>query len=243
MALQVKGMSVPQTSSINASTLVLPSARSSSLAFKPATRSTKSHSSGRVASASSTVQLPLPLPVPLISILPIRLPLPITLPLAPAPATPAATHSPAADLAMDSLPAVPKTMNAFLAEAAAGQSDLLLLFNALQTATKMIAGKVARAGIENLYGSSGEQNSSGDKQKKLDVVSVGGFSLLVASALQRYNAWCAVHEPGAGHAAHAWPACRHAGSPCWHQVDGIRVLLAFWFYHLSSAQANAAKTQ
>jgi hypothetical protein len=35
--------------------------------------------------------------------------------------------------------------------------------------------QVARAGIEDLYGVAGAENSSGDKQKKLDVVAVRGW--------------------------------------------------------------------
>jgi hypothetical protein len=39
-------------------------------------------------------------------------------------------------------PSVPRTMTSFLADSAPNQPDLLLLFNALQTATKLIANKV-----------------------------------------------------------------------------------------------------
>ncbi len=46
---------------------------------------------------------------------------------------------------------------------------------ALQTAIKQIGSKVARAGIENLYGLAAQKGGpvgSGDTQKKLDVVAV-----------------------------------------------------------------------
>merc|ERR1712003_337816 len=42
--------------------------------------------------------------------------------------------------------------------------------NALATSCKCIATAVQRAGIANLYGLAGEQNSTGDDQKKLDVL-------------------------------------------------------------------------
>ena len=42
----------------------------------------------------------------------------------------------------------------------------------MSTAVKAIASRVARAGIEGLYGSLGTTGGSGDSQKKLDVVAV-----------------------------------------------------------------------
>ena len=49
-----------------------------------------------------------------------------------------------------------------------------LLMSALQTAVKLISSKVARAGLEGLFGVALQQGGgSGDKQKKLDVVAVG----------------------------------------------------------------------
>jgi hypothetical protein len=197
MALQVKDLSVSQTSSIAASNIVLPSSRSINSALKPATRSTQTKRSGRVASLGSSVPHPLPLAPPL----PTRQPLASTTPKAAA----------AADLAMESQLAVPKTMNAFLAEAAAEQPELLQLFDALQTATKMIAGKVARAGIEDLYGSAGEQNSSGDKQKKLDVVAVGGPRVIIMLWSSHASSTCPVCCCWCNLCLPRWLYARHPG--------------------------------
>jgi len=49
--------------------------------------------------------------------------------------------------------------------------DLCILMNAMATSCKCIAAAVQRAGIANLYGLAGEQNSTGDDQKQLDVLS------------------------------------------------------------------------
>lgn len=56
--------------------------------------------------------------------------------------------------------------------------DLVLLFVALQRATKVIAARVARAAIDQLTGLAdhGTVGGAGDKQKKLDVVSVSQYS-------------------------------------------------------------------
>jgi len=48
--------------------------------------------------------------------------------------------------------------------------DLVILMNAIATSCKLITSAVQRAGIANLYGLAGEQNSTGDDQKKLDVL-------------------------------------------------------------------------
>lgn len=54
----------------------------------------------------------------------------------------------------------------------AGQS-LALLFQSISLAVKQISSKVARAGLEGLYGTAEQQGGgSGDTQKKLDVVAV-----------------------------------------------------------------------
>eukprot|EP00596_Hydrurales_sp_CCMP1899_P010437 CAMPEP_0119041584 /NCGR_PEP_ID=MMETSP1177-20130426/12575_1 /TAXON_ID=2985 /ORGANISM="Ochromonas sp, Strain CCMP1899" /LENGTH=324 /DNA_ID=CAMNT_0007007755 /DNA_START=146 /DNA_END=1120 /DNA_ORIENTATION=- len=50
-------------------------------------------------------------------------------------------------------------------------SDFVILCNAIQTACKLIARSVRKAGIANLYGSAGSENATGDSQKKLDVLS------------------------------------------------------------------------
>lgn len=49
--------------------------------------------------------------------------------------------------------------------------ELVLLLNALATSFKLIASAVGRAGVAQLYGLAGEVNSTGDDQKKLDVMS------------------------------------------------------------------------
>lgn len=48
--------------------------------------------------------------------------------------------------------------------------DLCILMNSLATSCKCIATAVQRAGIAKLYGLAGEMNSTGDDQKKLDVL-------------------------------------------------------------------------
>jgi fructose-1,6-bisphosphatase I len=45
------------------------------------------------------------------------------------------------------------------------------LITALQTACKFIASKVKKAGIANLLGLAGGENTTGDQQKKLDIIS------------------------------------------------------------------------
>ena len=49
--------------------------------------------------------------------------------------------------------------------------DLVILMNAIATSCKLITSAVQRAGVGNLYGLAGEVNSTGDDQKKLDVMS------------------------------------------------------------------------
>jgi fructose-1,6-bisphosphatase I len=48
---------------------------------------------------------------------------------------------------------------------------LVILMNALATSCKLITSAVQRAGVAKLYGLAGEVNSTGDDQKKLDVLS------------------------------------------------------------------------
>lgn len=50
-------------------------------------------------------------------------------------------------------------------------ADLVILMDAIATSCKLIATAVKRAGIAKLYGLAGEVNSTGDDQKKLDVMS------------------------------------------------------------------------
>ena len=49
--------------------------------------------------------------------------------------------------------------------------DLVILMNAIATSCKIITSAVQRAGISKLYGLAGETNSTGDDQKKLDILS------------------------------------------------------------------------
>lgn len=50
--------------------------------------------------------------------------------------------------------------------------DFTLLLSSIQTACKFISSKVRKAGIASLYGTAGgAENSTGDVQKKLDVIS------------------------------------------------------------------------
>lgn len=49
--------------------------------------------------------------------------------------------------------------------------DMVILMNAIATSSKCIASAVQHAGIAKLYGMAGEVNSTGDDQKKLDVLS------------------------------------------------------------------------
>lgn len=49
--------------------------------------------------------------------------------------------------------------------------DLVILMNAIATSCKLITSAVQRAGVAKLYGLAGEVNSTGDDQKKLDVLS------------------------------------------------------------------------
>jgi fructose-1,6-bisphosphatase I len=49
--------------------------------------------------------------------------------------------------------------------------DLVILLNAIATSCKLITSAVQRAGVYKLYGLAGEVNSTGDDQKKLDVMS------------------------------------------------------------------------
>lgn len=49
--------------------------------------------------------------------------------------------------------------------------DLVILLNSIATSCKLITSAVQRAGVAKLYGLAGEVNSTGDDQKKLDVLS------------------------------------------------------------------------
>jgi fructose-1,6-bisphosphatase I len=55
--------------------------------------------------------------------------------------------------------------------ASSNDHDLVILLNAIATSCKLITSAVQRAGVYKLYGLAGEVNSTGDDQKKLDVLS------------------------------------------------------------------------
>uniref|UniRef100_A0A7R9WVU4 Fructose-1,6-bisphosphatase, cytosolic n=1 Tax=Craspedostauros australis TaxID=1486917 RepID=A0A7R9WVU4_9STRA len=63
-----------------------------------------------------------------------------------------------------------KTLNRFVM-ASVHDHDLVILMNAIATSCKLITSAVQRAGVAKLYGLAGEVNSTGDDQKKLDVLS------------------------------------------------------------------------
>lgn len=55
------------------------------------------------------------------------------------------------------------------------RGELTLLLQSVQLACKVIGNAVRKAGIANLYGLAGGENTSGDSQKKLDIVSDEAF--------------------------------------------------------------------
>jgi fructose-1,6-bisphosphatase I len=63
-----------------------------------------------------------------------------------------------------------KTLNRFVM-ASTHDHDLVILMNSIATSCKLITSAVQRAGVAKLYGLAGEVNSTGDDQKKLDVLS------------------------------------------------------------------------
>ena len=62
------------------------------------------------------------------------------------------------------------TLNRFVM-ASTKDHELVILINAIATSCKLITSAVQRAGVAKLYGLAGEVNSTGDDQKKLDVMS------------------------------------------------------------------------
>lgn len=63
-----------------------------------------------------------------------------------------------------------KTLNRILMSRTK-DSDFVILLSAIQTACKLVARSVRKAGIAGLYGAAGTENATGDDQKKLDVLS------------------------------------------------------------------------
>jgi len=77
------------------------------------------------------------------------------------------------------------TMTRFIVEQGrkvGATGELTNLLNAICTAVKAIASNVRRAGIVNLYGLAGASNSTGDDQKKLDILSNEFFINMVKSS-------------------------------------------------------------
>lgn len=70
----------------------------------------------------------------------------------------------------DKFDADAKTLNRFVM-ASTHDHDMVILMNAIGTSCKLITSAVQRAGVAKLYGLAGEVNSTGDDQKKLDVLS------------------------------------------------------------------------
>lgn len=67
----------------------------------------------------------------------------------------------------------PKTLTRWILDSqpAEATGDLSLILNSVQLACKIIANAASKAGIYNLYGVAGTENTSGDQVKKLDVFS------------------------------------------------------------------------
>ena len=63
-----------------------------------------------------------------------------------------------------------KTLNRVVVSKNADK-DLVILLGAIGTACKLVARSVRKAGIAGLYGAAGTANTTGDDQKKLDVLS------------------------------------------------------------------------
>lgn len=64
------------------------------------------------------------------------------------------------------------------------KGDFTLLFSSIQTACKFISSKVRKAGMANLYGTAGNVNTTGDVQKKLDVLANEVFINSLKSSAQ-----------------------------------------------------------
>jgi len=64
----------------------------------------------------------------------------------------------------------PLTLTQYIIQSAEGDQQLAMLMNAIQHACKVCSDRIQKAGPAGLYGLAGEQNSTGDDQKKLDVI-------------------------------------------------------------------------
>eukprot|EP00929_Paragymnodinium_shiwhaense_P094038 TRINITY_DN5440_c0_g1_i1.p1 TRINITY_DN5440_c0_g1~~TRINITY_DN5440_c0_g1_i1.p1 ORF type:complete len:356 (-),score=130.10 TRINITY_DN5440_c0_g1_i1:190-1257(-) len=63
------------------------------------------------------------------------------------------------------------TLTQFIMDASKGDRQMALLMNTIQHACKVCANAIKKAGPCDLYGLAGQQNSTGDDVKKLDVIS------------------------------------------------------------------------
>merc|ERR1719261_989521 len=63
------------------------------------------------------------------------------------------------------------TLTQFIVEGTKGDRQMALLMNTIQHACKVCANAIKKAGPCDLYGLAGQQNSTGDDVKKLDVIS------------------------------------------------------------------------
>jgi fructose-1,6-bisphosphatase I len=62
------------------------------------------------------------------------------------------------------------TLTQFITTSTAGDRELAMLMNSIQHACKVCANAIKKAGPCDLYGLAGNQNSSGDDVKKLDII-------------------------------------------------------------------------
>jgi fructose-1,6-bisphosphatase I len=62
------------------------------------------------------------------------------------------------------------TMTQYIIQNTHGDQQLAMLMNAIQHACKVCCDAIMKAGPKGLYGLAGEQNSTGDDQKKLDII-------------------------------------------------------------------------
>jgi hypothetical protein len=88
-------------------------------------------------------------------------------------------------LALDATPTHAHNRTPSTTTAAGSEQSLALLLGSISLAVKQIAAKVARAGLEGLYGVAAQQRGgSGDTQKKLDVVAVRASGLRGTAATE-----------------------------------------------------------
>merc|ERR1719411_2036004 len=62
------------------------------------------------------------------------------------------------------------SMTQFIIESTSGDQELAMLMNSIQHASKVVSNSIEKAGPAGLYGLAGQENSTGDDVKKLDVI-------------------------------------------------------------------------